>query len=128
MQFSWGKEEQALVLAVCYIPPESSSRGIGAEEMLQALAEGVAKYGPIGPLVICGDFNARLGEMEEEIDGIPRHKIIDRVNNCQGEGFVDFLRSAEMCVVNGSKGRDAFTCVSGRGGSVIDYMWWRQRS
>ena len=23
VQFSWGKEEQALVLAVCYIPPES---------------------------------------------------------------------------------------------------------
>ena len=121
VQFSWGKEEQALVLAVCYIPPESSSRGKGAEETLQALAEGVAKYGPIGPLVICGDFNARLGEMEEEIDGIPRRKIIDRVKNCQGEGFVDFLRSTEMCVVNGRKGRDAFTCVSGRGGSVVDY-------
>ena len=26
-----------------------------------------------------------------------------------------------MIVVNGRKGRDAFTCVSGRGCSVVDY-------
>ena len=26
-----------------------------------------------------------------------------------------------MTVVNGRKGRDAFTCVSGRGCSVVDY-------
>ena len=26
-----------------------------------------------------------------------------------------------MCVVSGRKGKDAFTCVSGRGCSVVDY-------
>ena len=61
VQFSWGNEEQTLILAVCYIPPESSSHGKGDEETLQVLAENVAKCGPLGPLVICGDFNARLG-------------------------------------------------------------------
>ena len=39
----------------------------------------------------------------------------------QGEAFVDFLRGGNMTVVNGRKGRDAFTCVSGRGCSVVDY-------
>ena len=34
-----GEEEQILVLAVCYIPPELSSRTEGGEETLQALAE-----------------------------------------------------------------------------------------
>ena len=61
VQFSWGNEEQALVLAVCYIPPESSSCRNSAEETLQALAEGVEKYGSLGSLVICGDFNAGWG-------------------------------------------------------------------
>ena len=51
------EEEQILVSAVCYIPPESSSHTAGGEETLQALAEGVAKYNSMGPLVICGDFN-----------------------------------------------------------------------
>lgn len=31
------------------------------------------------------------------------------------------MRSTEICVVNEGKERDAFTCVSGRGGSVVDY-------
>ena len=115
VQFSWGSEEQALVLAVCYVPPESSSRGNSAEGTLQALAEGIEKYGSLGSRVICGDFNARLGEAGDEVDGIPRRKIIDMVKNSQGDGFVDFLRSTDMCVVNGRKGRDAFTCVWKRG-------------
>ena len=106
---------------MCYVPPESSSRGNSAEETLQALAEGVEKYSSLGSLMICGDFDARLGDAGDEVDGIPRCKIIDMVKNSQGNGFVDFLRSTDMCVKNGRKGRDAFTCVSGRGGSVIDY-------
>ena len=59
VQFSWSNEEQALVLTMCYVPPESCSRGNSAEETLQALAEGVEKYSSLGSLVICGDFNAR---------------------------------------------------------------------
>ena len=48
-------------------------------------------------------------------------KVIDVVRNSQGEGFMDFLRSIERCAVNGRKGKDAFTCVSGRGCSGVDY-------
>ena len=33
---------------------------------------------------------------------------------------MDFLRGVNMTVVNGGKGRDAFTCVSGIGAAV----WW----
>ena len=34
---------------------------------------------------------------------------------------MDFFEGANMAVVNGRKGRDAFTCISGRGCSVVDY-------
>ena len=47
--------------------------------------------------------------------------IIDVVKNSQGEAFVGFLRGGYMTVVSGRKGRDALTCVSGRGCSVVDY-------
>ena len=43
------------------------------------------------------------------------------MKNSQGEVFVDFLARANMAVVNGKKGRNAFTCISGRGCSVVDY-------
>ena len=75
----------------------------------------------MGPLVICGDFNARCGSADDETSGVPNRKVIDVVRNSQGEGFMDFLRGTEMCVVSGKKGKDAFTCVSGRGCLVVDY-------
>ena len=39
--------------------------------------------------------------------------MIDVVRNSQGEEFVDFLKGVNMVVVNGRKGRDAYSymCV-----------------
>ena len=44
------------------------------------------------------------------------------MGNSQGKGFIamDILRNTEMCVVNRRKGKDAFTCVPGRGSLVVD--------
>ena len=70
---------------------------------------------------MCGDFNARCGMLGMESEGLPNKKVIDEVKNNQGEMFVDFLRSVNMGVVNGRKGKDTFTCVSGKGCSVVDY-------
>ena len=74
-------EEERLLLAVCYFPPESSSGRI-AEERLQLLAEQVEKFSPMGPviMIICGDFNARCGEGVEEGWEVPPHRIVDSVN------------------------------------------------
>ena len=55
-------EGEELLLAVCYIRPESSSSGRSAEEKLQLLSEQVEKFGPMGPVIICGEFNARCGD------------------------------------------------------------------
>ena len=72
--------------------------------------------------MMCGDFNARCRMLEVECEGLLNRKVIDEVKNNQGEMFVDFLRSVNMGVaVNGRKGKDAFTCVSDKGCSVVDY-------
>ena len=88
---------------------------------MQSWAEQVAKYCSLGLIIMCGDFNARCGLLEMECECLPNRKVIDEVKNNQGEMFVDFLRSVNMGVVNGRKGKDAFTCVSGKGCSVLDY-------
>ena len=75
----------------------------------------------MGPLVICGDFNARCGSADDETSGVPNRKVIDVVGNSQGEAFMDFLKGTEMCVVSGRKGKDAFMCVPGRDCSGVDY-------
>ena len=97
------EEDEALVLAVCYIPPESSSRGVSAEDVLQSLAEQVARFRAQGPMILCGDFNARCGSLDADCEGLPSRKVIDVVKNSQGETFVDFLSSVNMAVVNGRK-------------------------
>ena len=47
VKLNQGEEEEGLVLAVCYVPPESSNRGTSLEEYFQILAEQVAKLGGI---------------------------------------------------------------------------------
>ena len=46
---------------------------------------------------------------------------MDEVKNTQGEALIDFLKETGLVIVNGRKGKDAFTCVSSRGRSVVDY-------
>ena len=101
LRMSKVQEEESLVLAVCYIPPESSSREIGVEEVLQSLGEQVAKFRSQGPMIICGGYNARCGRLDVECEGMPNRKVIDGVKNSQGEELVDFLRSVNMGVVRG---------------------------
>ena len=48
-------------------------------------------FGSLGPLIICGDFNARCGDLDTNNEGLPVRSVIDVVKNSQGEAFVDFL-------------------------------------
>ena len=82
------------------------------------LAEQVARYSQLETVVLCGDFNARCGYLQEGT--IPR-TTIDGTKNEQGEALVEFLKEAGLCLVNGRKGEDNFTCISGKGSSVVDF-------
>ena len=117
------EDEEDLVMAVCYLPPEASSRGPGVEETFQLLPEQVAKFRSLGQVIICGDFNARCEKLDMDIEGIPPQKVIDSVKNSQGEVFADFVRGMNMVVVNGRKGRGAFTCISGRRAQWLTIVW-----
>ena len=85
------EEEGSVVLAVCYLPPETSSRGMGGEETWHSWAEQVAKYRSLGLIIMCGDFNTRCGMLEMKCEGLPNRKVVDEVKNNQVEMFVAFL-------------------------------------
>jgi hypothetical protein len=73
-----------------------------------------------------GDFNARIGQMNDflvDIDEVPQRDKIDDVVNKHGEAFLEFLMSSKLCVLNGRvKGEDTFTCIKPQGRSVVDYF------
>lgn len=105
MKLNQGEEEEGLVLAVYYVPPESSSRERSSEEYFQTLAEQVAKFGVLGPVVMCGDFNARCVELMEDPKALPRRHVLDIVKNRQAEDLMYFLGNTGMRIVNGRSGR-----------------------
>jgi len=113
-------EEARLLIAVCYIPPEASSSGNNAKEKMQLLSEQVEKYTPLGPLIFYGDSNARCGYVHAGGE-VTTRCTVDPGKNRQEEALNDLVRSTGLCIVNGTKGKDAFTCVSSRGSSVVDY-------
>ena len=59
------------MMAVCYLPPEASIHGPGLKEIFQLLSERVAKFSSLGQVIICWDVNARCGELDMDIEGIP---------------------------------------------------------
>ena len=109
--------ELVLLLAVCYIPPISS---VCNEERWLRLSEQVSKYACLGTVILCGDFNARCGNMDEA-EGVACRVSEDQVINEQGRMMVDWTRSLGLCMVNGRVGSGDFTCVSPKGSSVVDY-------
>ena len=43
-------------------------------EVLQSLGEQVAKFRSQGPMILCGDFNARCGRLDMEWERLPSRK------------------------------------------------------
>ena len=124
-----------IIIAACYLPPEGSARGRDASSFFTHLLQTVYLYSETDKLLILGDFNARIGILEDtcdSFDDVPPRKInIDTTINQHGREFIDFMLDARMAILNGrnvNSGNNAFctdnryTFVAGRGSSVVDYM------
>ena len=113
-----------LCLCVCYLAPANSSRQICANNYYDTLLNSVYEYQSVGRVVICGDFNGRIGDRADYIEGIdslPERKIMDFTVNSHGESLLEFLLCSSMCVLNGRGISDNYTCVTHNGASVVDY-------
>ncbi|VDI44476.1 Hypothetical predicted protein, partial [Mytilus galloprovincialis] len=114
-------------LCVCYLQPERSSRGNIAQEYYDVLLSQIYLYSGCSNLFVCDDFNGRIGNLQDfddNIDFIPEKSSIDDVRNAFGNYFLDFIKDAKLCVLNGrlEKDSDNYTYVSKTGKSVVDYI------
>ena len=115
--------KESVYLCICYLPPENSSHQVDAEQFYAELMKQVYQYQKCGKIIICGDFNSRIGEESDYIEGvdnIPIRQVIDTTSNKYGDHLLDFLVDCNMCIVNGRVGSNDFTHVSHRGCSVVD--------
>ena len=110
---------------VCYLVPVNSSYNVNANDFFDNLLFQVSQYQDIAEFYICGDFNARCGDMADYIEGVdhlPVRQVIDYTLNAYSDLFVDFLINVNCCIVNGRNSTaDDYTFVSTRGCSVVDY-------
>lgn len=71
--------------------------------------------------IICGDFNARIGELNEYIstDNVNARSNIETVMNAHGSKLIDFLHvhESKLCTVHGRVNsiNNKYTCVTSRG-------------
>ena len=115
------------IVFVCYLPPESSIWGRNSDAFFSHLLSLIFLYSETQCILLAGDFNARIGDLEdfiEEIDKIPKKTCIDKVKNSHGNALIDYLKDSKMCVLNGrlNKEGDNFTSVTKKGSSVVDYI------
>ena len=128
IQFVDKLSKYTIILFSCYLPPDNSSYASNVNDYFAHLSSKVYLHCNADIFMLCGDFNARVGNMKDTIlcdKGIPERKIIDVCHsNVHGEIFIDFLLENNLCILNGrlTPELDDFTSISVRGKAVVDYF------
>ena len=75
---------------------------------------------------ICGDLNARCGNLENYIlgvDNIPERDVIDYCINKEGETLCNFLIDTNCCILKGRNHvENGYTYVGTQGSLVLIHM------
>jgi hypothetical protein len=119
------RNKETLGVCVCYLPPSNSSREDRSQDFFDTLKALVIQNGLQGKFLICGDFNARCGYLQdcvmEECSVGGNRDVIDSTVNSAGRSFIEFLQTMELCMLNGRFGQANYTSVSSKGMAVVDY-------
>ena len=121
--------DMVICLCSCYLPPKDSSHRVEGDIFFSNLMDQVYSYQNEGIICICGDVNARIGELQDMIEGVddvPLRDVLDDVLNNYGDIFHAHLTDCNMCILNGRCGDvkdNQYTHISKKGKSVVDYVW-----
>ena len=126
--------EYTVVIFSCYLPPDNSPYALNVNDFFAHLTSQSYLHCNVDILLICGDFNARVGNLKDTIscdEFVPERKVIDMCHSNQyghAEVFVDFLIENKLCILNGriTPEYDNYTSVSVRGKAVVDYVISKQ--
>ena len=113
-----------------YLPPENSFHGRDGDVVFNYINALFYQYQDESDiLLLCGDINARIGNVNDvkedfNVFTIASRLTCDNITNGHGKRFLDFLYDNDICVLNGRFGSESnnFTSTSTRGKAVVDYM------
>jgi hypothetical protein len=146
------KNTSDIFIIFVYLPPEGTTFLCDCgSDYISSLNETIAKFVNMGQVYVCGDFNARTGNMggcdpskcivdsqDTDLLYVNTHSSPvrmpnqisrpsqDTVINNRGKALVDLCDAANFIILNGQMGSDegtgAFTCCRSTGKSVVDYL------
>ncbi len=138
--------ENDLYIVNCYIPPCTSEvhKGVNSD-YFEILTQEIAKYSALGEIMICGDLNSRVGEMQESWDDfdqdvqfitrnafpdtkwssdLPIRYSEDKTINSFGRSLMHLINKSHLIMLNGRSIGDSMgkkTCFKYNGSSAVDY-------
>ena len=141
------KNRPDLFLGGVYIPPQDSTSMFSNytdNNAFHLIQEDVTRFGCIGCVALCGDFNARTGKLKDyayipgnDVDSsviLCHHADFpsgnryseDTKTNAYGKELIALCKSSNIRIMNGffnnDKSTGKFTCCTARGTSLIDYL------
>ncbi|CAG2184913.1 unnamed protein product [Mytilus edulis] len=148
--YQWIKLEKSffgfksdLFICVLYNPPVTSKYTQElSSDVFDCIEKDILQYKKMGEILLCGDFNARIGSENDFIvnddskftpifDTYPTDKNImtrksrDQKIDQRGKEVLDFCISKQIRILNGRVLGDTFgnfTCYTPNGASVVDYV------
>ena len=118
-----GGGEEKLFVGGMYIVPTSSSRARKAEELIQELAEDIARYQQEGTVMVGGDWNCKIGEIQSETgDTIYERQSMSKKVDTRGKKIMEIMNANNMVVLNGIGGRRAEHDRKGDCDGIDDYI------
>jgi hypothetical protein len=87
------------------------------------LAEVMDEMQPQLTTIVCGDFNARVGTRVPLLDHTHPTRTVQDLHVCtRAPWFITFCEIYNLFILNGIHSPAAFTCHTGRGESIVDYV------
>merc|ERR1712083_709391 len=105
-----------MFVAVVYIVPTKSTRYVKNTELRRELEEDIMRYKQEGMVMVMGDLNSRIGEIEY----YRRNK--DSEVNENGREWMALTRATGMIILSGLNETADYTCFNDQGNSVVDHI------
>ena len=114
-----------------YISPYGTTRDVDTTQQLMELEKDILMFQKKGKVMVMGDFNHRIGNIESRIlrDGeVTRFERTTKDINIpsflkhRGQVFVDMMNTSHMVILNGLDNEGDLTSYQHNGNSVVDYL------
>ena len=85
------------VVCACYLPPDNSVWGQNATLFFSNIISLLYACDDADAVYLCGDFNARVGNGKDIIEGLddldlPDRKVLNATKNSHGDALLEFMR------------------------------------